>query len=144
MRRYLLDTTPLAAYLHGAPQAVTLIDAWLDAGEAATSILTYGEVIEYLLGKPDFRHRKEQLRQLLGAIPPFFLTYHILERYASIRRSLRKPHGPGLIGDIDTLVAATALEANLTLVTTDQDYERVPDLFVMLLDRVSLAVLWNR
>lgn len=46
-------------------------------------------------------------------------TYAILERYADLRRQLRPPYGPGLIGDIDTLIAATALEHDLTLVTTD-------------------------
>jgi predicted nucleic acid-binding protein len=33
-----------------------------------------------------------------------------LEQYADIRRKLRPPQGPGLIGDTDTLIAATALE----------------------------------
>jgi predicted nucleic acid-binding protein len=47
----------------------------------------------------------------MGEVYPYFLTYPILERYTDLRRSLRKPHGKGLIGDIDTLIAATALEA---------------------------------
>lgn len=34
----------------------------------------------------------------------------------------------GLIGDIDTLIAATALEHGLILVTTDSDFGRVPGL----------------
>ena len=38
------------------------------------------------------------------------------------------PYGPGLIGDIDTLIAATALHYGLTLVTTDSDFTRVPGL----------------
>jgi len=48
---------------------------------------------------------------------------------------LRPPHGPGLVGDVDTLITATALEHDLTLVTTDGDFERVPDLRLILLDR---------
>ena len=48
MRRYLIDTAPLAAYLLGRPWAVAVIDPWLDRHEAATSILVYGEVTEYL------------------------------------------------------------------------------------------------
>jgi predicted nucleic acid-binding protein len=40
-----------------------------------------------------------------------------------------------LIGDIDTLIAATALEYGLTLVTTDTDFERVPNLSLILLPR---------
>jgi predicted nucleic acid-binding protein len=40
-----------------------------------------------------------------------------MARYADLRRDMRPPHGPGLIGDIDTLIAATALEHRLILVT---------------------------
>jgi predicted nucleic acid-binding protein len=60
------------------------------------------------------------------------------DRYAQIRRQLRPPHGPGLIGDIDTLIAATALERDLTVVTIDTDFQRVPGLEVMLLTRSQL------
>ena len=63
------------------------------------------------------------------------LSYLVLERYAQLRRTLRPPHGPGLIGDIDTLIAATALVYDLTIVTTDSDYTRVPELQLMLLPR---------
>jgi len=58
-----------------------------------------------------------------------------MDRYADIRRQLRVPHGPGLVGDIDTLIAATALERGLTPVTTDSDFARVPGLQVMMLPR---------
>ena len=88
---------------------VTLVDPWLDRHEVATSILVYGEVIEYLLGRSRFSERQTQLRHLLREITPLFLSYSVLDRYALLRRSLRPPHGPGLIGDIDGLIAATAL-----------------------------------
>jgi predicted nucleic acid-binding protein len=45
---------------------------------------------------------------------------------------LRPPYGPGLIGDIDVLIAATAIEHDLTIVTTDGDFERVPNLKSMI------------
>jgi len=44
----------------------------------------------------------------------------------------------GLIGDIDTLIAAIALEYNLTMITTDSDYTRVPGLSVQLLTMAQL------
>jgi predicted nucleic acid-binding protein len=131
MRRYLLDSTPVAAYLHGRKSAVDLITPWIINREVATSILVYAEVVEYIKGLPDFSRRHDDLRRLLGEIYPYFLTYSILERYADIRRLLRPPHGVGLIGDIDTLIAATALELDLTIVTVDSDFERVPGLKVM-------------
>jgi predicted nucleic acid-binding protein len=141
MRRYLLDTGPLGAYLQGRQAVVNLVGPWLRQHEAATSILAYAEVVEYLKGFPDFVSLHTQLRRLLRHIYPYFLTYRILERYADLRRSLRPPHGPGLIGDIDTLIAATALERNLTVVTIDTDFQRVPNLRVILLSRATMQVL---
>jgi predicted nucleic acid-binding protein len=134
MRQYLLDSAPLAGYLHGRPPFVDLITPLIREHQAATSILVYAEVIEYLKGLPDFSRRRQQLQTLLREIYPYFLTYAIVERYADIRRILRAPHGPGLIGDVDTLIAASALERNLTVVTLDQDFTRVPGLRVQLLD----------
>ena len=48
MRRYLLDTSPLAALLLARPAAVELIAPWMERHEAATSILVYAEVVEYM------------------------------------------------------------------------------------------------
>ena len=141
MRRYLLDTGPLGAYLQGRQAVVNLVTPYLREHEAATSILAYAEVVEYLKGFPDFVTLQTQLRRLLRHIYPYFLTYRILERYADLRRSLRRPYGAGLIGDIDTLIAATALERNLTVVTIDTDFQRVPNLRVILLSRSTMQVL---
>lgn len=71
-------------------------------------------------------------------ILPYSLNRPVLEHYADIRRALRPLHGPRLIGDIDTLIAATALERDLALVTTDTDYERIPGLSLTSLDRRNL------
>lgn len=133
MRRYLLDTGPLTAYLRGRPAALALLTPWISNREAATSMLCYGEIVEYLAGLRDERRHRRELRGALQLIHPYPLGLRTLERYASLRRQLRPPYGPGLIGDIDTLIAATALEYGLTLVTLDRDFERVPDLDLMLL-----------
>lgn len=141
MRRYLLDTGPLGAYLQGRPAVVELVTPWLREREASTSVLAYAEVVEYIKGFPEFSSLHTQLRRLLRQIYPYSLTYRILESYADIRRTLRRPHGPGLIGDIDTLIASTALERNLTVVTIDTDFQRVPNLRVILLSRSTMEVL---
>jgi predicted nucleic acid-binding protein len=138
MRRYLVDTTVLAAGLFNRPAAVALLRPWISQREAATSIAVYGEVVEYISGLADFSTRHRQLRELLQEITPYFVTYAIMARYAALRRQLRPPHGPGLIGDIDILIAATAVERRLTLVTTDSDFQRVPGLRVMVVSRQAL------
>jgi predicted nucleic acid-binding protein len=126
MKRYLLDTSLQAAYIHNRAKAIRLMTPWVKHDEVATSILVYGEVIEYLKGLPNFADKYAKLHRILHEIPPYPLTYPILERYADIRCYLRLLHKD--IGDIDTLIAATALEEHLTLVTIDRDFERVPHL----------------
>lgn len=128
MRQYLLDTNILGAYLQGRPGAVKLAQGWIHHDEAATSMVVYGEITEYLKGFADYPRYQAALRTLLRKVHPYPLTYAQLEHYADLRRAMRPPHGPGLIGDIDTLIAATALHYGLTLVTTDSDFTRVPGL----------------
>ncbi len=138
MRQYLLDTNVLGAYLQGRPGALSLAQGWIHNDEAATSIVVYGEITEYLKGFTEFPRHLVALRTLLKKVHPYPLTYALLEQYADIRRAMRPPYGPGLIGDIDTLIAATALNYRLTLVTTDSDFARVPGLSLMHLPLNSL------
>jgi predicted nucleic acid-binding protein len=105
--------------------------------EVATSVLVYAEVCEYLKGFSDFPTHHASLRTLLREVHPYTLTFPTLERYADVRRVMRRRQ-PGLIGDIDTLIAATAMERDLEVVTADRDFERVPDLRVRLIPRSDL------
>jgi hypothetical protein len=50
MRRYLLDSGPLAAFLLGRKAAVEIITPWIVHREVTTSILVYAEVTEYIKG----------------------------------------------------------------------------------------------
>ena len=138
MRRYLLDTSLVAALLNNRTTAVSLTTPWMQAHEVATSALVYAEVVEYIRPRSDFSPRQAALRTLMREVHPYFLTYRILERYAALRLQMRVSPGGGLIGDVDTLIAATALERDLTVVTTDNDFQRVPGLNVRLIARQEL------
>lgn len=138
--KYVLDTSPLAAYVRGRKGAVARLDGIIRNQETATSIFNYGEVIEGLRSFPAvYTQYQSILRGLLQTqVTPLMPDYRVMERYAEIRRtmrSLRTTMGQplGLIGDIDTLIAAITLEYNLTIITTDGDYTRVPGLSVQLL-----------
>lgn len=139
MRKYPLDNGPLVALMRGRSGAERLMRPWVVAGEAVTSLVVYGEAIEYISGELDYVARRQTLRTLLRQVTPLKLSYAILERYAELRRATRPPYGPGLIGDMDTLIAATALENSRIVVTLDGDYTRVPGLSVMRLDRGALT-----
>lgn len=128
MKKYLLDTSLIAGYLLARKKAIQLVSPLLENEEVTTSIVVYGEVVESVQGYAAFSDYRDNLEALLEQVYPYPLTYPILERYAYLRRKLRPPYGKGLIGDIDTLIAATAFERNVTLVTIDTDFERVPNL----------------
>ena len=132
MTRYLLDTGPLSAYVLGRPTAVALVSPWVMRREATTSVLAHAEAIEYFQGFGDYRRSKVRLLRVLNSIYPLTIPMPVRERYGMVRRQLRPPHGPGLIGEVDTFIAATALEFGLTLVTIDSDFTRVSGLDVML------------
>src|SRR5439155_20461966 len=132
MKTYLLDTSLVAGYLLAREKAIDLVTPLIEKEAAATSILVYGEVAEYVKKFADFTAYKASLEALLEEVYPYPLTYPILERYADIRRTLRPLHQD--IGDIDTLIAATALAEDMTLVTIDHDFVRVPGLRVQLVD----------
>jgi hypothetical protein len=68
---------------------------WMLHHEAATSVIAYAEAAEYVKGLPNPSNRMAALRTLLREIHPYFLTYSILERYADLRRQLRRPQAPG-------------------------------------------------
>jgi len=137
MRRYLLDTPLLSALLLDRPAAVRLVTPWIENAEVVTSILVYGEVNEYIRGRADYAQLHARLLDLLKGIPPLFITYAIMRRYGELRRQLRPINS--LIGDIDTLITATTMERNLTLVTSDGDFDRVPALKLMKVHRDELS-----
>jgi tRNA(fMet)-specific endonuclease VapC len=136
MRRYLLDTGVVVAVLRGSPGATALCIPWIQQDEAATSIVVYGEAFEFFRGLPGGEEHRRGLRRLLRSVYPQTLNYAILERYGEIRRALRPRNQ--LIGDLDTLIAATALAHDQAVVTTDRDYQRVPGLAVRLLTHADL------
>lgn len=131
MSRYLLDTGPLMALLLARPGAVELMQPWLRRQEAVTSMLVCGEAFEYLAGRADANVQRQALVTLLKGVVPRMPGLKVMNRYAELRRQMRPPHGSGLIGDIDTVIAATALQLDVIFVTMDGDFARVPGLKVM-------------
>jgi len=129
MPTYLLDTTPLSAYLFGRRRALDRIDPLIDAHDVVTSIVVYGEIEEFIKPMPNYRELHAILRRQLREIRPLPVTYTIMELYADIRLQMRAPRGTGVISDSDSLIAATALKYGLTVITANaKDFRRVPGL----------------
>jgi predicted nucleic acid-binding protein len=116
---------------------MALVGPWVATDEAVTSILVYGEVVERIRPQATYAPDLKALHRLIRGVQPIGLNRSVLRRYADIRLQLR-PVGQ-LIGDVDTLIAAIALEHGLTVVTVDGDFARVPGLSVLRVTKQQLT-----
>jgi tRNA(fMet)-specific endonuclease VapC len=123
---YLIDSDWLIDAFVGVPAAVNLLARLRDEG-LAVSIISYGELFEGALGAPDPQRELARFRRFLDRLALLPLDDAVMERFARIRADLR--HRGQLIPDLDLLIAATALEHNLTLATRNlRHFQRIPDL----------------
>ncbi len=93
------------------------------------SIMAMGELYEGPLGTSQPETNLALLRQFIVLFPVLDVTDAIVERFARVRYQLRRQGN--LIPDLDLLIAATALEHDLTLLTFNRrHFERIPGLRV--------------
>lgn len=123
---YLLDSDWCIDYLRGRTEAITLLEDLQHEG-LEMSLVTYAELYEGIYFGSDRPAAERVLRQLLQFVTVLPLDLQIMERFAILRGELRRQ---GLmIGDLDAMIAATALHHNLTLVTRNaRHFTRVPGL----------------
>lgn len=125
---YLVDTDWVADWLTGRPDARHLL-ASLSSDDLAISLITYGEIYEGIYYGRDPRAAEAGFRNFLRDVDVVGLNRPILRRFARLRGQLRQ--AGQLIGDPDLLIAATALEHRLTLVTRNRrDFGRIPGLLL--------------
>ena len=116
---YLVDTDWVAEYLKGRDPALSTIPRLADQG-FAISIITFGEIYEGIYyGRDAVRHERG-FRQFLRGVDILPLTRSVMKRFARVRGELRQ-RGQ-IIADPDILIAATALERDLTLLTYNRSH----------------------
>jgi tRNA(fMet)-specific endonuclease VapC len=121
----LVDSDLLIAYLRAEPESVGLIEPLLLEGRLTLSVIVYAELLEGI--RPDQpSNRTVAPETLLSGLPIVDINPAIARRFAEIRRGLRAT-GMG-IPDHDIWIAATALEYDLTLLSRDRQFDRIPDL----------------
>jgi tRNA(fMet)-specific endonuclease VapC len=123
--KYLLDADWVISFLNGRAEAVQLVGDLASDG-VAVSIIAWGEIYEGLLGAPDPAPRIAQLEQFAASVDLILPDVYVARRYARTRLELRRQGLP--IPDNDLWIAATALAHDLTLVSRDQHFRRVPGL----------------
>lgn len=125
---YLLDADWVIHALGGREPAVTLLPQLATNGLSICPI-TIAEVYEGAFGSSNPQDRLASYRQFLAPIPVLPLSDGVIERFAQLRAELRS-RGQ-LIPDFDLLVAATALNYELTLLTFNiRHFNRIPGLTI--------------
>lgn len=125
---YLIDSDWVIDYLSGRPAAGNLIDRLAESG-IAISLLTYREVVEGLRGSHEPTTADQVLHRFLEATPIYGIGPSVAEMAANIRIELRRQRRQVNHRALDILIAATAIEHDLTLVTRNtRDYDDIPGL----------------
>lgn len=123
--RYLIDTNTVSDYLsRNLSQEATQYLHGIVNSTPQISVITRIELLSHLSSKIDI------IRNFVGYATVFDLTEDIIIRTIALRRSRR-------IKIPDAIIASTALEYDLTLITHNtSDFQGIPDL--KLLDAHSL------
>lgn len=126
--KYLLDTDTCIALLRGHPEAVASAQTCVPDDLAVSSITRYELKFGAMRCAP--RRRKTEaakVESFLNALHEIPFSDQTAEHAARIRGELESAGQP--VGPMDLLIAATAMEANLKLVTGNQkEFSRIKHL----------------
>lgn len=131
MSRYLIDTDVSIDLIGRVPNIVTFVEG-LAADGIAMSVVTYmemyqGDLLRHGTGAPS-----DALASYVATIPALPVTFPVATRCAEIRADLQRRGRSVRSRSIDLLIAATALEHGLTLVTRNvDDYDDIPGLALL-------------
>lgn len=127
--RYVLDTNICIYIRSKRPPHVRMRFEKLEPGEAALSVITYGELVYGAEKSADRALAMKRLEELAAAIPVLLLPDSAAAAYGAIRAQLER--AGHMIGNNDLWIAAHVYAAGLTLITNnDREFCRIPGLKV--------------
>jgi tRNA(fMet)-specific endonuclease VapC len=125
--KYLLDTNTIIYIRKSQPKSVTQAFDKLHAGEAAISVITFGELIYGVEKSSQKTAALEVLERMSQIMPVLALPETAATFYGAIRAELEAKGR--IIGNNDLWMAAHALAAGLILVTNNErEFRRVKGL----------------
>jgi tRNA(fMet)-specific endonuclease VapC len=126
---YLLDSDVIIDDIRGSVAARQLVER-LSAEGIAISGMSYGELWEGIAMDRANASVQEELEEILLPFTIHWLDRETMQRYGEIRAHLRT--WGQLIPAPDILIASTALQHGLTLITRNhRHFSRIPDLRVI-------------
>jgi tRNA(fMet)-specific endonuclease VapC len=127
MSRFQLDTSAYAAFFRNYPEAVSLVQ---EASELSICPIVLGELRSGFLKGGRASENERLLQQFLASprcsVPP--IDDETADRYAVIHDHLRRQGTP--VSPNDLWIAASAAQHGLTVVTSNGDFDRIPQVLV--------------
>ena len=123
--KYLVDTTWVVEYLRGNEDIIQRLQAYGAEG-LAIAIVSLAELYEGVFRSNNPTGNEAILKDFLTGVTVLAIDEEVCIIFGKEMARLRQV---GMaVGDMDLLIAATALRHDLTLLTADRDFERVNDL----------------
>ena len=125
---YLVDSNIVIDHLLAVPIASALLEQ-LALDGIAISIVTYMEAFQGVEQSPNPTKAREKFHAFLSGVLILPFSFAVAERCARLRKTLKSQNKRVNSHALDLIIAATALEYDLTLVTNNAgDFKDIPDL----------------
>jgi predicted nucleic acid-binding protein len=111
---YLIDSHVVIDHVADVPEASQLLER-LAQDKIAISIITYMEAFQGVARSPHPKEAQAKFRAFAKSIPVLPLSLVVAERCARLRETLRTQNKRVNSRALDLIIAATALEYDLTL-----------------------------
>jgi predicted nucleic acid-binding protein len=123
---YLVDSNVVIDNLLDVPSASALLEQLALEG-IAISIVTYMEAFQGVEQSSDPRKTRGKFHAFLTGVLILPFSFAVAERCARLRKTLKNQNKRVNSRALDLIIAATALEYNLTLVTNNTgDFKDIP------------------
>jgi predicted nucleic acid-binding protein len=125
---YLIDSDIVIAHLKDDKEVLALIDR-LSEGPISISVITYMEAYQGVIRSPEPHTANHKFNAFMASVPAFPVSVEVAQRCAGVREGLRQSGRSYRSRSLDLLIAATAMEYELTLVTRNtKHYDDIPGL----------------
>jgi predicted nucleic acid-binding protein len=127
MSDYLIDSGILILHLRNQPGYLELTSRLMDDGDVSISAMTRLEIVRGLRER-----ERDQTFSLLNSLETIPMTAEIADQAGDLIRSWQA--GGVSLGNADAVIAASALQHGLALVTTNTKHFPMPDLTIFQVD----------
>jgi tRNA(fMet)-specific endonuclease VapC len=125
---YLVDSNIVVDHLLDVPTASALLEQLALEG-VAISIVTYMEAFQGVEQSSDPEIAREKFKTFLAGVLILPFSFAVAEQCARLRKTLKSQNKRVNSRALDLIIAATAVEYDLTLVTNNTgDFKDIPDL----------------